>query len=172
MAAEALAAEAVASRLARQGGRHPGWLWAEVHRLRDEQLNAPDRCQAEGPLTREAAQLRAENRELRHRLYRLRLCLARGVEPPSAAGEMRRGRRRGARPQARRVREEGAVWPGWAGAPGLGGAAGADALRTDGRQKVLRLTSPCSPPLSRSGPEPHRARHPRAAAFAVKSQLF
>lgn len=76
MAAEALAAEAVASRLARQE-EDIRWLWAEVHRLRDEQLNAPDRCQAEGPcLTREVAQLRAENRELRHCLYRLRLCLA------------------------------------------------------------------------------------------------
>eukprot|EP00069_Balaena_mysticetus_P001623 bmy_15462T0 len=76
MAAEALAADAVASRLARQE-EDIRWLWTEVHRLRDEQLNAPDRCQAEGPcLTREVAQLRAENRELRHRLYRLRLCLA------------------------------------------------------------------------------------------------
>uniref|UniRef100_A0A8D1VF23 threonine--tRNA ligase n=1 Tax=Sus scrofa TaxID=9823 RepID=A0A8D1VF23_PIG len=76
MAAEALAAEAVASRLERQE-EDIRWLWAEVHRLRDEQLNAPDRCQAEGPcLTREVAQLRAENRELRHRLYHLRLCLA------------------------------------------------------------------------------------------------
>ncbi|XP_068847375.1 threonine--tRNA ligase 2, cytoplasmic [Capricornis sumatraensis] len=76
MAAEALAAEAVASRLARQE-EDIRCLWAEVHRLRDEQLNAPDRCQAEGPcLTREVAQLRAENHELRHRLYRLRLCLA------------------------------------------------------------------------------------------------
>ncbi|XP_036699249.1 threonine--tRNA ligase 2, cytoplasmic isoform X2 [Balaenoptera musculus] len=76
MAAEALAVDAVASRLARQE-EDIRWLWTEVHRLRDEQLNAPDRCQAEGPcLTREVAQLRAENRELRHRLYRLRLCLA------------------------------------------------------------------------------------------------
>ncbi|XP_031296323.2 threonine--tRNA ligase 2, cytoplasmic [Camelus dromedarius] len=76
MAAETLAAEAVASRLERQE-EDIRWLWAEVHRLKDEQLNAPDRCQAEGPcLTREVAQLRAENRELRHRLYRLRLCLA------------------------------------------------------------------------------------------------
>ncbi|XP_029094831.1 threonine--tRNA ligase 2, cytoplasmic [Monodon monoceros] len=76
MAAEALAADTVASRLARQE-EDIRWLWTEVHRLRDEQLNAPDRCQAEGPcLTREVAQLRAENRELRHRLYRLRLCLA------------------------------------------------------------------------------------------------
>uniref|UniRef100_A0A2K5C927 threonine--tRNA ligase n=1 Tax=Aotus nancymaae TaxID=37293 RepID=A0A2K5C927_AOTNA len=76
MAAEALAAEAVASRLERQE-EDIRWLWAEVQRLRDEQLNAPDRGQAEGPcLTREVAQLRAENRDLRHRLCRLRLCLA------------------------------------------------------------------------------------------------
>ncbi|XP_021536169.1 threonine--tRNA ligase 2, cytoplasmic [Neomonachus schauinslandi] len=76
MAAEALAAEAVASRLERQE-EDIRWLWAEVQRLRDQQLNAPDRGQAEGPcLTREVAQLRAENRDLRHRLYRLRLCLA------------------------------------------------------------------------------------------------
>uniref|UniRef100_A0A2K5C914 threonine--tRNA ligase n=1 Tax=Aotus nancymaae TaxID=37293 RepID=A0A2K5C914_AOTNA len=79
MAAEALAAEAVASRLERQE-EDIRWLWAEVQRLRDEQLNAPDRGQAEGPcLTREVAQLRAENRDLRHRLCRLRLCL-----PPSS----------------------------------------------------------------------------------------
>ncbi|XP_045651327.1 threonine--tRNA ligase 2, cytoplasmic [Ursus americanus] len=71
-----MAAEAVASRLQRQE-EDIRWLWAEVQRLRDEQLNAPDRGQAEGPcLTREVAQLRAENRDLRHRLYRLRLCLA------------------------------------------------------------------------------------------------
>ncbi|XP_044914836.1 threonine--tRNA ligase 2, cytoplasmic isoform X2 [Felis catus] len=76
MAAEALAAEAVASRLERQE-EDIRWLWAEVQRLRDEQLNAPDRCPVEGPcLTREVAQLRAENRDLRHRLSRLRLCLA------------------------------------------------------------------------------------------------
>ncbi|XP_004413033.1 PREDICTED: probable threonine--tRNA ligase 2, cytoplasmic isoform X2 [Odobenus rosmarus divergens] len=76
MAAEALAAEAVASRLERQE-EDIRWLWAEVQRLRDEQLNAPERGQAEGPcLTREVAQLRAENRDLRHRLYHLRLCLA------------------------------------------------------------------------------------------------
>uniref|UniRef100_A0A8C5XT27 threonine--tRNA ligase n=2 Tax=Microcebus murinus TaxID=30608 RepID=A0A8C5XT27_MICMU len=75
MAAKAAAAEAVASRLERQE-EDIRWLWAEVLRLR-EQLNAPDRCQAEGQcLTREVAQLRAENRDLRHRLYRLRLCLA------------------------------------------------------------------------------------------------
>ncbi|XP_064426074.1 threonine--tRNA ligase 2, cytoplasmic isoform X2 [Mirounga angustirostris] len=79
MAAEALAAEAVASRLQRQE-EDIRWLWAEVQRLRDEQLNAPDRGQAEGPcLTREVAQLRAENRDLRHRLHRLRLCLAEGL---------------------------------------------------------------------------------------------
>ncbi|XP_059227671.1 threonine--tRNA ligase 2, cytoplasmic [Mustela nigripes] len=71
-----MAAEAVASRLERQE-EDIRWLWAEVQRLRDEQLNAPDRGQAEGPcLTREVAQLRAENRDLRHHLYRLRLCLA------------------------------------------------------------------------------------------------
>lgn len=71
-----MAAEAVASRLERQE-EDIRWLWAEVQRLRDEQLNAPDRGQAEGRcLTREVAQLRAENRDLRHHLYRLRLCLA------------------------------------------------------------------------------------------------
>uniref|UniRef100_A0A5F8AQ70 threonine--tRNA ligase n=1 Tax=Macaca mulatta TaxID=9544 RepID=A0A5F8AQ70_MACMU len=76
MSAETLAAEAVASRLERQE-EDIRWLWAEVQRLRDEQLNAPYSCQAEGPcLTREVAQLRAENRDLRHRLCRLRLCLA------------------------------------------------------------------------------------------------
>ncbi|ELV13451.1 putative threonyl-tRNA synthetase 2, cytoplasmic, partial [Tupaia chinensis] len=52
-------------------------LWAEVQRLRDQQLDAPDRCAAEGPcFTREVAQLRAENRDLRHRLCHLRLGLA------------------------------------------------------------------------------------------------
>lgn len=76
MSAETLAAEAVASRLERQE-EDIRWLWAEVQRLRDEQLNAPYSCQAEGPcLTREVAQLRAENLDLRHRLCRLRLCLA------------------------------------------------------------------------------------------------
>lgn len=89
MAAEALAAEAVASRLERQE-EDIRWLWAEVQRLRDEQLNAPDRGPDEGPrLTREVALLRAENRDLRHHLYRLRLCLAEGLshqaELPSAA---------------------------------------------------------------------------------------
>ncbi|XP_049761734.1 threonine--tRNA ligase 2, cytoplasmic [Elephas maximus indicus] len=76
MTAETLAAEAVASRLARQE-EDIRWLWAEVQRLRDEQLDAPEQCPGEGPcLTPEVAQLRAENRDLRHRLYRLRLCLA------------------------------------------------------------------------------------------------
>ncbi|KAI5237221.1 Threonine--Trna Ligase 2, Cytoplasmic [Manis pentadactyla] len=89
MAAEALAAEAVASRLERQE-EDIRWLWAEVQRLRDEQLNAPDRGPDEGPrLTREVALLRAENRDLRHHLYRLRLCLAEGLSHqaklPSAA---------------------------------------------------------------------------------------
>lgn len=76
MTAEALAADAVASRLERQE-EDICWLWTEVQRLRNEQLNAPDRCQAARPcLTREVAQLRAENRDLRYRLYRLRMCLA------------------------------------------------------------------------------------------------
>ncbi|XP_037688812.1 threonine--tRNA ligase 2, cytoplasmic [Choloepus didactylus] len=76
MAAEALAAEAVASRLEQQE-EDIRRLWAEVQRLRDESLNAPERCPAEGlSLPREVAQLRAENRDLRHRLYRLRLRLA------------------------------------------------------------------------------------------------
>ncbi|XP_033044697.1 threonine--tRNA ligase 2, cytoplasmic isoform X1 [Trachypithecus francoisi] len=76
MSAETPAAEAVATRLERQE-EDIRWLWAEVQRLRDEQLNEPYSCQAEGPcLTREVAQLRSENRDLRHRLCRLRLCLA------------------------------------------------------------------------------------------------
>ncbi|XP_036909654.1 threonine--tRNA ligase 2, cytoplasmic isoform X2 [Sturnira hondurensis] len=76
MAAEALTAETVALRLQRQE-EDITWLWEEVLRLREELLNAPNRCQAEGPcLTREVAQLRAENRDLRYRLYRLRVCLA------------------------------------------------------------------------------------------------
>ncbi|XP_054417937.1 threonine--tRNA ligase 2, cytoplasmic [Pteronotus mesoamericanus] len=75
MASEALAAEAVVSRLQRQE-EDITWLWAEVLRLREELTNAPDRCEAEGPcLTREVAQLRAENRDLRYRLHRLRVCL-------------------------------------------------------------------------------------------------
>lgn len=84
-----MAAEAVASRLQRQE-EDIRRLWAEVERLRDEQLSAPERCPAEGPsVTREVAQLRAENRDLRQRLCRLRLCLAgeRGgrARPGSAA---------------------------------------------------------------------------------------
>lgn len=76
MAAEALTAETVALRLQRQE-EDITWLWAEVLRLREELLNAPDRCLAEGPsLTRDVAQLRAENRDLRYRLHRLRACLA------------------------------------------------------------------------------------------------
>ncbi|XP_006874592.1 PREDICTED: probable threonine--tRNA ligase 2, cytoplasmic isoform X2 [Chrysochloris asiatica] len=74
MAAEALAVEAVASRLARQE-EDIRWLWAEVQRLREEQLYAPEQCVGEGScLSREVTQLRAENRDLRHCLHRLRLC--------------------------------------------------------------------------------------------------
>lgn len=92
MAAEALAAEAAASRLQRQE-EDVRWLWAEVQRLRDAQLSAPDRGPAEGPcLPREVARLRAENQDLRRRLSRLRLSLAeersrraaREEEPPSS----------------------------------------------------------------------------------------
>ncbi|XP_028632544.1 threonine--tRNA ligase 2, cytoplasmic [Grammomys surdaster] len=76
MAAQALAAQAVASRLQRQE-EDIRWLCAEVQRLRDEQLRGPERDQAEGPrLTREVAQLRAENRDLHQRLCGLRLRLA------------------------------------------------------------------------------------------------
>ncbi|XP_019493397.1 PREDICTED: probable threonine--tRNA ligase 2, cytoplasmic [Hipposideros armiger] len=100
MAAEALAAEAVASRLARQE-EDIRWLWAEVQRLRDEQLNAPDQCQAEGPcLTREVTQLRAENRDLRYRLYRLRLCLA---EELSHQMKLERAARAAAQEEAERA---------------------------------------------------------------------
>ncbi|XP_054550749.1 threonine--tRNA ligase 2, cytoplasmic [Talpa occidentalis] len=95
MAAEALAAEAVASRLRRQE-EDIRWLWAEVRRLRDEQLAAPARSPAEGPgPSPEVAQLRAENRDLRRRLCRLRLCLAgeeagravAGAQPPSSVSQ-------------------------------------------------------------------------------------
>ncbi|EDM08408.1 threonyl-tRNA synthetase-like 2, isoform CRA_a [Rattus norvegicus] len=76
MAAQALAAQAVASRLQRQE-EDIRWLCAEVQRLRDEQLRGPERGQAEGPrLTREVAQLQAENRDLHQRLCDLRLRLA------------------------------------------------------------------------------------------------
>lgn len=172
MAAEALAAEAVASRLARQE-EDIRWLWAEVHRLRDEQLNAPDRCQAEGPcLTREVAQLRAENRELRHRLYRLRLCLAEELSHQArleSAARAEAGREAsGAQVQRRGL---SAGLGGCAG--GWGGAAGADALRTDGRQEGAETgPPPRSPHYPARARSPPQARHPRAAAFAVKSQLF
>lgn len=81
MAAQALAAQAVASRLQRQE-EDIRWLCAEVQRLRDEQLRGPERGQAEGPrLTREVAQLRAENRDLRQLLSGLRLRLAEQRDP-------------------------------------------------------------------------------------------
>ncbi|KAB1257102.1 Threonine--tRNA ligase 2; cytoplasmic [Camelus dromedarius] len=42
------------------------WLWAEVHRLKDEQLNAPDRCQAEGPcLTREPPPSQSQEKDIK-----------------------------------------------------------------------------------------------------------
>lgn len=92
MAAEALAADAVASRLERQE-EDIRWLWAEVQRLRDEQLSAPDRCRAEGPsLTREVAQLRAENRDLRQRLGRLRLSLAEELSRGAGLGSAAPGK--------------------------------------------------------------------------------
>lgn len=135
MAAEALAAEAVASRLERQE-EDIRWLWAEVQRLRDELQTAPDRCQAEGPcLTREVAQLRAENRDLRHRLYRLRLCLAEELSHQAklesaaraaAAGAQVTGRRtclRGPGPGERGGRGAASPGPGRAG-PGAGAGAG------------------------------------------------
>lgn len=76
MAAQALAAQAVASRLQRQE-EDIRRLCAEVQRLRDEQLRGPELGQAEGTrLTREVAQLRAENRDLHQRLSGLRLRLA------------------------------------------------------------------------------------------------
>ena len=76
MATETLTAETVALRLQRQEDDIT-WLWKEVLRLREELVNAPYPYPAEGPcLTREVVQLRAENRDLRDRLYRLRVCLA------------------------------------------------------------------------------------------------
>ncbi|XP_038170142.1 threonine--tRNA ligase 2, cytoplasmic [Arvicola amphibius] len=76
MAAQALAAQAVASRLQRQE-EDIRRLCAEVQRLRDEQLRGPELGQAEGTrLTREVALLRAENRDLHQRLSGLRLRLA------------------------------------------------------------------------------------------------
>lgn len=95
-AAEALAAAAVASRLQRQE-EDVRWLWAEVQRLRDAQLNAPDRGPAEGPcLPREVARLRAENQDLRRRLSRLRLSLAEERSGRAAREEEAGGGRRGA----------------------------------------------------------------------------
>ncbi|XP_047593760.1 threonine--tRNA ligase 2, cytoplasmic isoform X1 [Lutra lutra] len=111
-----MAAEAVASRLERQE-EDIRWLWAEVQRLRDEQLNAPDRGQAEGPcLTREVAQLRAENRDLRHHLYRLRLCLAEELSQqaklesaaPAAAAQEARRAAAGAQPPSSQTQEKNA----------------------------------------------------------------
>ncbi|XP_052017227.1 threonine--tRNA ligase 2, cytoplasmic isoform X2 [Apodemus sylvaticus] len=91
MAAQALAAQAVASRLQRQE-EDIRWLCAEVQRLRDEQLRGPERGQAVGPrLTREVAQLQAENRDLHQRLCGLRLRLAeqRGSGARRAAHEVK-----------------------------------------------------------------------------------
>lgn len=130
MAAEALAADAVASRLARQE-EDIRWLWTEVHRLRDEQLNAPDRCQAEGPcLTREVAQLRAENRELRHRLYRLRLCLAEELS--------HQARRESALRQEAGREAASTQVPDWGLSAGRGGAR---ALRALGRRVGVRAAA-------------------------------
>lgn len=176
MAAEALAAEAVASRLARQE-EDIRWLWAEVHRLRDEQLNAPDRCQAEGPcLTREVAQLRAENRELRHCLHRLRLCLEEELSHQARLeGAERSGAGRGA--AGAQVRRRGlTAGRGGAGSvrcwPGVGGAAGAGALRANGRQEGAETGPPPRPPHDPSRTRsPPQARHPRAAAFAAIARL-
>ncbi|XP_022366789.1 probable threonine--tRNA ligase 2, cytoplasmic isoform X1 [Enhydra lutris kenyoni] len=111
-----MAAEAVASRLERQE-EDIRWLWAEVQRLRDEQLNAPNRGQAEGPcLTREVAQLRAENRDLRHHLYRLRLCLAEELSQqaklesaaPAAAAQEARRAAAGVQPPSSQTQEKNA----------------------------------------------------------------
>uniref|UniRef100_A0A8C7ATD4 threonine--tRNA ligase n=1 Tax=Neovison vison TaxID=452646 RepID=A0A8C7ATD4_NEOVI len=112
-----MAAKAVASRLERQE-EDIRWLWAEVQRLRDEQLNAPDRGQAEGPcLTRKVAQLRAENRDLRHHLYRLRLCLAEELSqqaklesaaPAAAAAQEARRAAAGAQPPSSQTQEKNA----------------------------------------------------------------
>ncbi|KAM8780283.1 LOW QUALITY PROTEIN: threonine--tRNA ligase 2, cytoplasmic [Rhynchonycteris naso] len=71
METKALASNTVALRLERQEDIR----WLEVLRLREELQDASDRCQAEGPcLTWEVAQLRAENRALRYRLHRPRVC--------------------------------------------------------------------------------------------------
>lgn len=172
MAAEALAADAVASRLARQE-EDIRWLWTEVHRLRDEQLNAPDRCQAEGPcLTREVAQLRAENRELRHRLYRLRLCLAEELS--------HQARRESALRQEAGREAAGAQVPGWCFSVGRGGAR---ALRALGRQVGVRAAAgalrgrggACPPgPLPRvltPAGNPRQTGHAGAAASPAIARL-
>lgn len=99
MAAQALAAQAVALRLQRQE-EDIRRLCAEVQRLRDEQLRGPELGEAEGTrLTREVAQLRAENRDLHQRLSGLRLRLAeqRGPGAGRAAAREVTGRASGGR---------------------------------------------------------------------------
>lgn len=87
MAAQALAAQAVASRLQRQE-EDIRRLCAEVQSLRDEQLRGPELGQAEGTrLTREVAQLRAENRDLHQCLSGLRLRLAEQRGPGAGRAE-------------------------------------------------------------------------------------
>lgn len=97
--AEARAVEALTLRLERQED-DLRWLWGEVRRIRTAPLSAPERCVSGRPnLSREVAQLRAENYQLRQQAYRLRLSLAEvqrrqaeqsaaltagaGVQPPS-----------------------------------------------------------------------------------------
>ncbi|KAM4826028.1 threonine--tRNA ligase 2, cytoplasmic [Thomomys bottae] len=114
MAVEALAVEALTSRLERQE-EDIRWLWTEVQKLREEQLQPPDPSQAAGPnLTREVARLRAENRELRHCLYRLRLRRAEGLShgaprgraaQAAASGEAE-SRARGAQPLSSKSQEK------------------------------------------------------------------
>uniref|UniRef100_A0A8C0L4G9 threonine--tRNA ligase n=1 Tax=Canis lupus dingo TaxID=286419 RepID=A0A8C0L4G9_CANLU len=133
-----MAAEAVASRLERQE-EDIRWLWAEVQRLRDEQLNAPDRGQAEGPcLTREVAQLRAENRDLRQRLCRLRLCLAEELSQRAPlGGAARAAGRNGAGRAAAGAQVTGRGW--LRGASLRGGGAGAAQSPGRNRYKKSRL---------------------------------
>lgn len=154
-----MAAKAVASRLERQE-EDIRWLWAEVQRLRDEQLNAPDRGQAEGPcLTRKVAQLRAENRDLRHHLYRLRLCLAEELSqqaklesaaPAAAAAQEARRAAAGAQVMGPRSRcgERGRVPPrargGWRG-------------RCEGARVPVIPAEGRVRPRRAAGPEPHGA---------------
>lgn len=116
MEAEALAAQAVLSRLQRQE-EDIRWLWAEVQRLRDQQLHDPDHCPGEEDpcATPEVAQLRAENRDLRQRLSRLRLGLTvdKGRTGPTerAAAQVTKvgetGRRRNRGPAAGRGTRRG-----------------------------------------------------------------